>query len=95
MKVLLALVVSVACAVGANAQGTIRGCVTDSLGAFIPGVDVVAAQGGIRERAVTHNVGCYEIRGLSAGRYTVTAGLAGFKSSTREDVRVVDGSPWR
>lgn len=91
MKVVLTLLSCLVFVGGANAQGILTGRVTDSAGAVLPGVDVVAEKDGSRARTVTDNRGQYEFKGLGEGKYTVTAALAGFASSAPERVAIIEG----
>jgi hypothetical protein len=74
-----------------HAQGTIKGCIKDTTGVALPGVEVLAASGDIREVVHADATGCYEIKALRAGIYTVTATLNGFVPGKRESVRVESG----
>jgi hypothetical protein len=87
----LCFAVALAPAVAA-AEGSIKGCVTDNHGGVLPGVAVLASSAGGRGGAVTDSNGCYELQGLVAGTYSVTAALAGFVTGKRERVAVRDGS---
>src|SRR5207247_9522552 len=78
---------------------TIRGTVTDSTGAVVPGVNVtVKHEGtGFTRSNVTNSSGVYSFPELPLGTYTVEAALTGFKSSVVKgvtlnvaDVRGVD-----
>ena len=74
----------------AQATGQINGAVTDSSGAFLPGVTIEAtntATGAVRT-AVTGTDGLYTIPLLPPGNYTVKASLQGFRVSQRDGVRV-------
>src|SRR5688572_24461384 len=74
----------------AQATGQINGAVTDSSGAFLPGVTIEAtnaATGAVRI-AVTGTDGLYTIPLLPPGNYTVKATLQGFRVSQRDGVRV-------
>ncbi|MCX6544148.1 MAG: carboxypeptidase-like regulatory domain-containing protein [Acidobacteria bacterium] len=85
------VLVILAVAIAANAQGTIKGCIKDTAGAALPGVEVLAASGDIREVVHADAIGCYEIKTLRVGIYTVTATLNGFVPGKRESVRVESG----
>jgi hypothetical protein len=74
-----------------EAQGTIRGCVTDGNGGVIPGVDVAASSASTRQKVVTNTSGCYEFKSLPDGTYSVTANLMGFVPGKREGVTVATG----
>jgi Carboxypeptidase regulatory-like domain/TonB-dependent Receptor Plug Domain len=90
----LAMSVSVA-----NAQGgvtsTLSGTVTDASGALIPGASVIVkrADTGITSEAVTNAEGQFTVPQLSAGKYTVTVSLSGFKTATVNDVELNAGVP--
>ena len=77
----------------ANAQtyaASIRGVITDSTQAAIPGVQIVAVEPsrGIRQTAVTDAMGRYILTNVPPGVYTVTAEARGFKKYVREGVSV-------
>ena len=77
------------------ASSTISGIVKDEGGGVLPGASVVAASNatGTRSEAVTSSTGLFSIPSLSAGVYTVTVSLPGFKTSVIRDVRVQLGVP--
>ena len=87
-------VVSTAAAQG-GATSTINGVVRDEGGGVLPGVTVVAQSNatGTRYESVTGSTGSFSIPSLSAGVYTITASLPGFKTSVVNDVRVQLGVP--
>ena len=90
----LLLTVSNAVAQG-GATSTITGVVKDEGGGVLPGVTVVATSDatGTKFEAVTNSTGTFSIPALSAGLYTVSASLTGFKTSVIKDVRVQLGTP--
>ena len=65
-----------------QATGQINGTVSDTSGALIPGVDVMATQTatGIGRSAVTNENGVYIIPSLPVGPYRVEASLPGFRT---------------
>jgi hypothetical protein len=70
-------------AVAAQAQqngGTLKGTVTDSSGAVIPGVKVSLTAPGVERTATTDQAGSYTLLGLAPATYTVRAAAAGFGS---------------
>ena len=82
-------VVFLAATFGQEGLSTLRGTVTDTSGAVVPGVEVVAREvlTNITARtAKTDAQGNYEMPGLKAGKYQLTATLAGFRKSVVEDV---------
>lgn len=59
-----------------TSPGTIGGTVTDSSGAGVPNMQVLAQMNGFQRGAVTNAAGEYSIPGLPAGTYQVSAGSA-------------------
>lgn len=75
----------------ANAQGSIKGRVTDSNGLVCPGADVTASMGGVvRGRAVSDSSGLYTVASLPAGTYAVAVALVPFLGEHRESIAVVN-----
>ena len=75
-----------------TATGTLRGQVTDPSGAFVANATVVIRRpGGPTHSATTGKTGTYEMGGLPAGKFTVTANAPGFLAFERNDVEVVAG----
>jgi hypothetical protein len=84
----LVLVLLVAFAAAAAAQlptATMRGVVTDSQGAVLPGVTVMAThqQTGLQRSTETNQAGEYRIGALPSGVYDIVAELSGFAGQTR------------
>ena len=75
-------------------RGGIRGTITDSTGAVLPGVSVTVTNPGtgIAQTVVTDSKGLFEVLYLNSGPYTVTVELQGFAKVVRRDnlVRVGD-----
>src|SRR5262245_61752454 len=78
---------------------TLRGTVTDTTGAVVPGVSVTAKieQTGFARTTPTNSAGVYSFAEMPTGTYTIEAALSGFKSSVVRgvilnvaDVRAVD-----
>ena len=60
--------------------GTIRGAVTDQSGAVLVGANVkLVGPGGTTQNAVADDKGSYCFKGLTAGAYSVTVTMKGFK----------------
>src|SRR5262245_11355043 len=72
--------------------GTIVGTVTDSSGAVVPAVKLVAVNQGtqVTRETQTNSSGSYTFKALPVGRYNVTGTLAGFQTYERT-VQVVSG----
>ena len=79
----LALVAALLAAAPAFAQtGSLRGTVTDSTGAVVPGATVTVSERDTKSArtAVTGSQGTYYFAGLGAGRYVIKVELPGFKT---------------
>ncbi|MBI4473121.1 MAG: TonB-dependent receptor [Acidobacteria bacterium] len=90
--ILTALLLTVSAAAQDN-SGTINGRVTDTTGAFIPGVTISLTSPAIQgaRNAVTDETGSYRFILLPPGTYSVTYELPGFKTLVREGI-IVQGS---
>ena len=91
MKTALVVLAIVLQAAASDAQGTMKGCVTDKSGGVLPGVTVVATGSSSQTKAVTDSAGCYQLSGMQADTYAMTAALPGFVTAKREGV-VVTGA---
>lgn len=78
-------------------RATISGTVTDSSGAVLPGVEVLATnvQTGVQTRAITNDVGNYSLLNIPIGTYRVAFSLPGFKIFERTDFSVTTGQKTR
>jgi Carboxypeptidase regulatory-like domain len=73
-------------------SGTLRGKVTDPSGAVISGATVTATTPtGQQTSAVSNSQGVYEVKGLAAGAYTVTAVANGFAPDVEPNVAITAG----
>jgi len=68
--------------------GRIAGRVADQSGTSLPGVTITATLGEQRRTAVTVSDGHFELKGLPAGTYTISAALPGF-STERLTVQLI------
>jgi len=70
--------------------GSITGLVTDSSGAVVPGVTVVAENltTGVKFQTATSSTGNYVLVNLPVGQYRVTVSTAGFKTWSRSGIAV-------
>ena len=76
----------------AQASGSLHGKITDPSGAVIPNATVTAISSNGKQATVTSNDhGIYEIKDLSPGSYTVSAGAKGFATDTEQNVTVAAG----
>ncbi len=76
-------------------QGTteVRGVVTDSQGAVLPGVAVTVKNQdtGMYRETVSNQDGTYFVTGIVPGRYQISASLEGFKTSTQRAITLSIG----
>ncbi len=74
-----------------NPSATVRGEITDPLGAVIPGATISARNAtGQTVTVKTNRSGAYELRGLAPGKYTVAVNAKGFAEATK-DVEIAAG----
>jgi Carboxypeptidase regulatory-like domain len=80
--VILTLLLITQSAMADNVYATIRGYVTDSTGAILPGVQVTATntQTGVSATTTSQDNGRYEFLQLPVGSYSVSATKQGFKT---------------
>jgi hypothetical protein len=92
----IALIIVLASVAGAHAQSTasVSGTVKDASGGVMPGVTVTVKDDATSraQESVTTAEGRYQVAGLQAGSYTVTASLSGFKTASAK-VRLAPGQP--
>jgi hypothetical protein len=94
LKATLIVGLWVACAGAVFAQtmnaGDIRGIVTDSTGAAVPGVtvSVVNKNTGVEKDLVTNQDGLYDTSSIVAGSYEITFSKAGFSKLVRSNITV-------
>lgn len=73
--------------------GSINGRVSDTTGAFLPGVTITASSPAMQgaRTSVTTADGSYRFPALPPGEYQVTYELVGFGTVVREDIRITLG----
>src|SRR5215217_3041091 len=72
-----------------QARGTLRGLITDELGAAIVGANVTLTDAtGAEKKTTTNGEGVYNFAGLAPGKYTVVAVSPGFAPSVSKEVDV-------
>src|ERR1700719_2122177 len=71
-----------------SSSGDIRGTVTDSSGALVPGVDVTVTNSdtGVVNHYVTNNDGLYDTNSILPGNYTLEFSKQGFEKFKRGSV---------
>jgi hypothetical protein len=78
-----------------GATSSVSGVVTDEGGGVLPGATVVVTSNatGTKFETVSNASGAYTVPALSAGVYTITVTLQGFRTAQVSDVRVQLGIP--
>ena len=90
-RIALALLVMLAAgAAFAQDTGSVRGNVTDTTGAIVPGATVTLQNEATRfsRNVVTDAKGDYYFGAVSPGVYTITVEIPGFKMSSRKGMRI-------
>jgi len=87
------LSIALAFAWAQSGRGTITGTVTDSSGAVVPGVEVIATNVDTKvpTSATTNDIGLYSILNLPIGRYTVSFAKQGFRTYERSGITLAVG----
>jgi hypothetical protein len=77
------------------ASTSLRGTVTDSKGAVLPGADLMLAdsQTGISRSTKTNNIGAYQFLHLPPGDYSITVAAKGFATIKQDSVRLLVDTP--
>src|ERR1044072_3962368 len=85
----LIILLSAALATAQQARGTLRGLITDELGAAIVGANVTLTDArGVQKKTTTNGEGVYNFAGLTPGKYTLQASAPGFALSENKEVDV-------
>ena len=83
----LLIALTTALAVAQQTRGTLRGLITDELGAAIVGANVTLTDAtGIQKKTTTNGEGVYNFVGLAPGKYTLQAVAPGFAPSESKEV---------
>ena len=95
IALLVALLACVVPLAEAQSSASISGVVKDTDGSVLPGVTVIIKEEstGQSHEVTTDGEGRYQATALSAGSYTVSATLTGFKTATAKSVRLAIGQP--
>src|SRR5215217_380808 len=87
--VTLILIISAALGIAQQTRGTLRGFITDELGAVIVGVNVTLTDAtGVQKKTTTNGEGVYTFAGLAPGKYSLQAFAPGFALSEAKEVDV-------
>lgn len=91
---IVGLIVLIASALVAAQQnrGTLRGVITDELGAVIVGANVTLTDaGGVQKKTTTNAEGVYNYAGLAPGKYSLIAVAPGFSPSDIKEIDITAG----
>jgi hypothetical protein len=93
LGLVLLVALSAAAVVAQSARGTLRGLVTDELGAAVVGANVVLtdATGAKKGATTTNGEGVYVFNSLPPGKYFVQASAEGFAGSDDTPIDLASG----
>jgi hypothetical protein len=88
MRILMIALMCAVCAFGQANTGSIRGTVSDSSGAVVPGakIGLTNVKTGVQSSTTTDGLGAYLFEFLPPGEYRVEAEVSGFKKVIRENI---------
>ena len=85
----LFIILTAAIAAAQQARSTLRGLITDELGAAIVGANVTLTDAnGAQKKTTTNGEGVYSFAGLAPGKYTLQANATGFAPSEGKEVEL-------
>ena len=88
-RISLFLILAAALVAAQQTRGTLRGAITDELGAVIVGANVTLTDAsGAQKKATTNGEGVYNFAGLAPGKYTLQAAAPGFAPSDTKEVDI-------
>src|SRR5215212_3217766 len=83
------VILSAAFITAQQTRGTLRGLITDELGAAIVGANVTLTDAsGTQKKTTTSGEGVYNFAGLTPGKYTVQAVAPGFAPFENKEVDI-------
>ena len=87
----LIILLSTALIAAQQSRGSLRGLITDELGAVMVGVNVTLTDAtGTQKKTTTNGEGVYTFAGLAPGKYTLQAVAPGFAPSESKEVDVTN-----
>ena len=91
-SVTLIVILAAALAAAQQTRGTLRGLITDELGAAIVGANVTLTDAsGTQKKTTTNGEGVYTFSGLGPGKYSLLAVAPGFAPAENKDVDITGG----
>ncbi|HEY6660887.1 MAG TPA: carboxypeptidase-like regulatory domain-containing protein, partial [Pyrinomonadaceae bacterium] len=89
LYVTLIVILGVALVAAQQTRGSLRGLITDELGAAIVGANVTLTDAsGVQKKTTTNGEGVYTFAGLAPGKYSLQAIAPGFAPSDTKEVDV-------
>jgi len=89
VRISLVFILTAALVAAQQARGTLRGAITDELGAVIVGANVTLTDAsGAQKKATTNGEGVYNFAGLAPGKYTLQAVATNFAPSDAKEVEI-------
>src|ERR1043165_1387539 len=89
VRISLFLILAATLVAAQQARGTLRGSITDELGAVIVGANVTLTDAnGAQKKTTTNGEGVYNFTGLAPGKYMVQAVAQGFAPSESKEVNI-------
>jgi hypothetical protein len=86
-RISLFVILTAALVAAHQTRGTLRGAITDELGAVIVGANVTLTDAsGAQKKTTTNGEGTYNFAGLTPGKYTLQAVAPGFAPSESKEV---------
>src|SRR4030095_1200002 len=83
------ILIFTAALVAAQTRGSLRGLITDELGAAIVGANVTLTDStGTQKKTTTNGEGVYVFSGLAPGKYLIQASAPGFAPSGDQEVNL-------
>jgi hypothetical protein len=85
------IILTATIAAAQQSRGTLRGLITDELGAAIVGANVTLTDAnGVEKKTTTNGEGVYSFAGLAPGKYKLQANAPGFAHSESKEVDVTN-----
>jgi hypothetical protein len=89
VRISLFFILTAALVAAQQTRGSLRGSITDELGAVIVGANVTLTDaGGVQKKTTTNGEGGYTFAGLAPGKYTLQAVAPGFAPSDSKEVEI-------
>src|SRR5262245_35119533 len=89
LRISLFLMLAATLVAAQQTRGTLRGAITDELGAVIVGANVTLTDAsGVQKKTTTNGEGVYNFAGLAPGKYALQAVAPGFAPSESKEVDI-------